>query len=101
MAAQHLAALSLDDRPKVSDGVVADAAPGVAWLDARTPGAGWALSVEPFDESDFGLERGDAVPDLNIDQEDGILSLLNASQKELEHTTSRSTTGRSRHQMAP
>ena len=32
MAAQHLAALSLDDRPKVSDGVVADAAPGVAWL---------------------------------------------------------------------
>ena len=81
MAAQHLAALSLDDKPNVSDGVVDDAAPGVAWLDARTPGAGWALSVEPFDESDFGLERGDAVPDLNIDQEDGILSLLNASER--------------------
>ncbi len=81
MAAQHLAALSLDDKPNVSDGVVADAAPGVAWLDARTPGAGWALSVEPFDEADFGLEKGDAVPDLNIDQEDGILSLLNASER--------------------
>ena len=39
---------------------VEDAAPGVAWLDARTPGAGWALSVEPFDEGDFGLEKGDA-----------------------------------------
>ena len=81
MAAQHLAALSLDDKPNVSDGVVDDAAPGVAWLDARTPGAGWALSIEPFDEADFGLEKGDAVPDLNIDQEDGILSLLNSSQR--------------------
>ena len=51
MAAQQLAALSLEDKLNVSDGVVADAAPGVAWLDARTPGAGWALSVEPFDEA--------------------------------------------------
>ena len=54
-AHQHLAALSLDDKPNVSDGVVADAAPGVAWLDAGMAGAG--RYVEPFDESDFGLEK--------------------------------------------
>ena len=70
---------SFKERAPVQAGVVEDAAPGCAWLDARTPGAGWALAVESFDEADFGLERGDALPDLSLDPEDRVLTLLNAS----------------------
>lgn len=63
-------------------GVVADAFPGCSLLDARAVGCdcGWALSVEPFDEADFGLVEGDAVPDISLDPEDLVLSVINAAR---------------------
>jgi len=65
-------------------GVVADATPGVSILDARRApcGCDWALCVEAFDEADFGLEPGDAVPDISLDPEDLVLTVINASPAE-------------------
>ena len=64
------------------DGVVVGSTPGVHILDARRPGCGcgWALAVEPFDREDFGLDDDDPVPDLSLDPEDMVLTVINATQ---------------------
>ena len=64
-------------------GVVVGAAPGVHLLDARRVGCdcGWALAVEPFDYEDFGLAEGEAVPDISLDPEDLVLTVINASPR--------------------
>ena len=69
-------------RAPTTFGVVADAAPGCSVLDARGGAPhppSWALDVDAFDEAEFGLGPGDAVPDLSLDPDDGVLTLINAS----------------------
>ncbi|KAJ1453674.1 hypothetical protein M885DRAFT_567284 [Pelagophyceae sp. CCMP2097] len=61
----------------VVEGVVAGACIGVHILRARVDEESWALSVHDFVEEDFGLEPGDMVPDLSLDPDDGVLSVIN------------------------
>lgn len=59
-------------------GFVRASAPGCHVADSRAPPA-WVLGCEPFDPEDYGLSAADTVPDLTIDPDDGVLTVLNAA----------------------
>jgi hypothetical protein len=42
--------------------------------------ADWVVGVEPFDEADFGLPPGAELPDISIEPEERLLSVINSSR---------------------
>ena len=42
--------------------------------------ADWVVGVEPFDESDFGLPPGAELPDISVDPDERLLSVINPSE---------------------
>jgi hypothetical protein len=43
--------------------------------------ADWIVGVSPFDYDDFGLEEGDEVPDISVDPETKLLTVINTSEE--------------------
>lgn len=59
-------------------GFVAASAPGCYIAHAGHAPSWAALGAEPFEREAYGLGAEDAVPDLAIDPEDGVLTVINA-----------------------
>ena len=49
--------------------------------------ADWIVGVEPFDEADFGLPPGAELPDISIDPEEQLLSVINPSRTHARSVT--------------
>ena len=49
--------------------------------------ADWIVGVEPFDEVDFGLPPGAELPDISIDPEEKLLSVINPSRTHARSVT--------------
>jgi murein DD-endopeptidase MepM/ murein hydrolase activator NlpD len=49
--------------------------------------ADWLVGVEPFDEADFGLPPGAELPDISVDPEERLLSVINPSRSHARSVT--------------
>ncbi|CAM9343084.1 unnamed protein product [Phaeothamnion confervicola] len=62
-------------REKAPCNCVSDAAPGCHI--ANEDGAGWIVGIEAFDREEYGLSADDPVPDISLDPNTGMLSVIN------------------------
>lgn len=49
----------------------------VAWITATGTNVAGVIGADVYDAADYGLDEGDPVPDLCIDPDEGLLTVMN------------------------